>query len=170
MEEKALAKKIRTAIKSGNVQEAKRLIDENPDCINMMTPFGTWLHVAAAHGQLEILKFLIERGADVNKCGGIAGGGALHIAASEGHLEIVKYLLSCGAFLDVSEPEKNPLFGAIHQGHTKIAKLLIESGIDTKAQYTGKSMKGMDAMAFAVEWGRQEIAAFLASVDSRDSS
>ena len=74
---------------------------------------------------------------------------------------MVKYLLSCGAEMDVSEPERNPLFGAIYGGHADIAKLLIESGIDTRVKYTGESMKNMDALAFAHERGQKDIAALL---------
>ena len=63
--------------------------------------------------------------------------------------------------LDVSEPERNPLFGAILKGHTGIAKLLVDRGIDINVQYTGESMKDMDALAFAREWGRSDIAEYL---------
>ena len=35
--------------------------------------------------------------------------------------------------------------------------------IDTQVKYTGDSMKGMDALAFAREWGRTDIAELLTS-------
>ncbi len=63
--------------------------------------------------------------------------------------------------MDVSEPERNPLFGAIYGGHTDVAKFLINSGIDTQVKYTGPNMKNMDALAFVNEWGRTEIADLL---------
>ncbi len=69
----------------------------------------------------------------------------------------MRYLLSEGATIDVSQPERNPLFGAIYGGHTAVAKLLIDKGIDTHVKYTGGSMKEMDALAFAKEWGRNDI-------------
>lgn len=161
MENKQVAKEIRSAIKKGDVEKVVNLIGSDQGRLTMMTPFGTWLHVAASHGQLEIVKRLIALGANVNQNGGIDGGNALNDAASEGHLDIVKYLLSKGAVLDISEPERNPLFGAILRGHTAIAKLLIENGIDTTVRYTGESMKDMDALAFANEWGRGEIVELL---------
>lgn len=156
-----IAKEIRTAIKQGNVEKIKLLIRSDFNNLNMMTPFGTWLHVAASEGKLEIVKCLVDLGIDINKLGGVFCGGAIKEAASEGHIEIVKYLLSCDAALDVSEPERNPLFAAIYGGHVEIAKLLIESGIDIHAKYTGESMKDMDALAFAIEHGQTEIAALL---------
>lgn len=64
--------------------------------------------------------------------------------------------------MDVSDPERNPLFGAIYGGHIEIVRLLIDQGIDTHVKYTGKSMKNMDALAFARERGQMDIAALLA--------
>jgi hypothetical protein len=161
MDDKQIAKEIRIAIKQGDVDRVSFLIGHEKARLHMMTPFGTWLHVAAAHGQLEILKLLLDLGIDINTYGGISGGGPLNEAASEGHIEIVAYLLSKGAKLDETEPEKNPLFSAIHGGHVAIAKLLIDKGIDTTVKYSGPSMSNMDALAFAQERGQDEIAKML---------
>jgi ankyrin repeat protein len=152
---------IRSAIKQGDVDRVVALIGSDNSRLTMMTVFGTWLHVAASHGKLEILKRLIDMGADVNRRGGVFGGTALNDAASSGHKDVVEYLLSKGAILDISEPMGNPLFGAIYGGYTDIAKLLIERGIDTSVKYTGKSMQNMDALAFAREWGRSDIVEIL---------
>lgn len=127
----------------------------------METPFGAWLHVAASVGSVEMVKELLDLGVDINARGGTLGGNALNYAASNGHMEVVKYLLSCGAEMDVSEPERNPLFSAIYGGHIEIVNLLIENGIDIHVKYTGESMKNMDALAFAQERGQAEIAALL---------
>ena len=157
----ATEKAIRSAIEAGDARTALEHIGSDPERLHAMTMFGTWLHVAAAEGQLDIVKALLDRGLDINAYGGISGGGALHYAASYGRSEIAKYLIERGANLDVSEPVRNPLFGAIYRGHTVVAKLLIESGIDTSVKYTGENMQNMDALAFAREWGRSDIAALL---------
>lgn len=161
MDNKQVAKEIRSAIKKGNIEKVVELIGTNAEHLNMMTPFGTWLHVAASRGELNIVKKLIELGSNINVLGGVYGGGALNEAASAGHIDIVRYLLSCRADMDVSEPERNPLFGAISNGHVEIAKLLIESGIDTDVKYSGESKKDMDALTFAREQGQEEIVKFL---------
>ena len=161
MDDKQLAIDIRNAIKEGDLQKVASLIGSNKDRLTMMAPFGTWMHVAASHGKLPIVEHLVALGADINARGGIPGGSPLNEAASEGHLDIVRYLVSRGAEMDVSEPERNPLFSAIYGGHTAVAKFLIDSGINTHVKYTGKSMKNMDALAFARERGNREIAAFL---------
>lgn len=164
MENIQLAKEIRTAIKLNNVKKVIQLIGTDKELLNLsMDPYGTWLHVAATHGKLDIVKQLIEMGADVNIRGGILGGGPVNQAASKGYIDIVSYLLASGAEIDVSEPERNPLFSAIYNGHVNIAKLLIENGIDVQVKYTGESMKNMDALTFAYEQGQKEIAILLES-------
>ncbi|CAN7717129.1 ankyrin repeat domain-containing protein [Duganella sp. LjRoot269] len=149
------------AIKSNDTAQALFLIREDHALINAQTPFGPLLHVAAAANNLEVMRLLLDCGADVNARGGTFGGNALNYAASTGQIEAVKYLLKSGAEMDVSEPEKNPLFGAIYCGRKDIAKELIENGIRTDIRYTGESMKEMDAKAFAVERGELDIARLL---------
>lgn len=158
---------IRTAIKQGDTEKVVALIGSDRSRLEMMTVFGSWLHVAAHHGQLEIVKRLVSLGADVNRRGGVSGAGPLDDAAGAGHKEIVLYLLSKGATMDVSEPNRNPLFGAIYSGQAEIARILIENGIDTTVKYTGDSMKNMDALAFAKEWGRTEIIELLQEASAK---
>lgn len=162
MPEKTDAMKVRDAIIRGELENVVAFLGSDKNRLEMMTPFGSFLHVAAAHGKLDIVKRLVELGADVNAYGGITRSGSLNQAASRGYLEIVRYLLSCGAKLDVSSPEKNPLFSAIHGGHMDIVKLLMDSGIDAEIKYSGASMKNMDAVEFAKERGQIDIARFLA--------
>ena len=158
----AIHKQIRNAIKKGDLDTVASLF-----CLDRMRfdwvvePFGSWLHIAAAHGQLRIVEWLVNEGMAVNQKSGVFKSGPIKEAASGGHAEIVKYLFTQGATLDVDEPACNPLFGAIHGGHTEVAKLLIDSGIDTTVKYNGDNMKDMDALAFAKEWGRSDIVKLL---------
>jgi hypothetical protein len=164
-----LIKRIREAIKRGQVDTVERLIGGDKTKLNVATAFGTWLHVAASSGQLDVLRRLVAMGGDVNAQGGIAGGGPLNEAANEGHVEVVKYLLSAGASLDVEKSERNPLSSAIQGGHLEVAKALIDAGIDTSISYNGPSMKGMDAVAFAREWGRGDILELLLASGCKDT-
>lgn len=148
-------------IMQGNIDQAISWIKTNPEFLNMVTPFGTWLHVAASSGNIDMVRRLLDLGVDINARGGTLGGDALNYAASNGHIDVVKHLLSRGAEMDISEPEKNPLFSAIYGGHIEIVNLLLENGIDTHVRYTGNLMTNMDALAFAQERGQAKIVALL---------
>nr|WP_231619496.1 ankyrin repeat domain-containing protein [Fictibacillus sp. 5RED26] len=156
-----LYKEIRHAIKNFENNEAKLLIGHDKEVLNTMTTFGTWLHVAAKHGNLEICKHLVEEGIDINTKGGTFDASALNLAAGAGHLEIVKYLIDSGAELDESSAKRNPLFGAIYGGHQDIVELLVESGIDISKRYTGESLKNMNAYEYAREFGQTDITEYL---------
>ena len=153
-----IEKNMRLAIKQGNIKKIKQIIMSNKEILHQMTPFGSWLHVAATFGKLDIIKYLIDCGLDPNIKGGTFNAGSVNRAASRGYYDIVKYLLSCGAGLETSEPDQNPLFAAIYGGCKDIVQLLLDSGIDYTVRYTGEYMKDMDAYDFAVERGQLEIA------------
>lgn len=148
---------IREAIKVGDLKRVKKLIGTDDDVLFIETTFGSWLHVAASKGKIDIVKWLLDCGLDINAIGGILKASPLKEAASDGHVDVVEYLLSCGAEIDVSDPNRNPLFGAIYGGHADVARVLIDHGIDVTVRYSGDNMQGMDALAFAVERGQTEI-------------
>lgn len=155
-------KAIRAAIKQGDLASVSKMLGEDRSRLTWnVQPFGSWLHIAASNGQLRIVEWLIEQGMDVNQKAGVSDSGPLDEAASNGHLETVRCLINHGAILDTSNSVGNPLFGAIHGGHTQVAELLIDSGIDISVKYTGGNMTNMDALAFAREWGRNDIVALL---------
>jgi ankyrin repeat protein len=159
-------KELRAAVLTGDIHRVRSLIGDSKERLQQNTAFGTWLHVAADAGHLEVVKCLISLGADINAKGGTFGAAAIGHAASAGHTNVVVALIDAGANFDLDEPERNPLFGAIYGGHLDIVKLLVERGIDFRKSYTGESMKDMDALAFARERGQKEIANYLAQLAS----
>ncbi len=162
MDKNQLAKDIRLAVKNEELDTLKDLLQKETDMLTWMTPFGTWLHVAAAHGHLEIVKFLIKAGLDSsNAQGGTFSTNALERAATKGHLEIADYLISQNIEIDTTEPDRNPLFAAIYGGHLDIVKLLVRNNIDLSINYSSETMKDMDAYSFALERGQTEIAEYL---------
>ncbi|MGD7007018.1 ankyrin repeat domain-containing protein [Metabacillus sp. 84] len=161
MDKNQYAKDIRRAIKIGQLDTLRGLLEKEPEMLTWMTPFGTWLHVAAAHGHLEIVEYLINAGLDINAQGGTFSTNALERASAKGHLDIADYLISKNVEIDISEPDRNPLFAAIYGGHLEIVKLLVENNINISIKYTGETMKDMDAYAFAIERGQTEIAEYL---------
>ena len=161
MDNKDKAIKVYDLIKNGDIEQVKELIINDKSLLNFVTPFGTWLHVAARAGKMDMIKFLVEYGVDININEGVPKSAPVAHAASEGKLSIVEYLFNNGAILDVSDPNRNPLFSAIYGGHIDIVKYLVENGIDITVKYKGDTMKDMDAYAFAIERGQTEIAEYL---------
>ena len=65
------------------------------------------LNVAVGRGHLEMVKYLVEKGADVSAKAGLGGdrGTVLHFAAKEGCLEMVKYLVEHGADVNAKDDD-----------------------------------------------------------------
>jgi ankyrin repeat protein len=85
---------------------------------------------ASQNNKLNLIKFLINTGADINDRDD-SGYNALRIAAGYGHTEIVKLLLANGANVNsVDNDSFTALMSASGYGHTEIAKLLIAAGAD----------------------------------------
>lgn len=164
MEDKEKNRSMLNAVRHGDLEKIKAILEEDSDYLHKLTPFGSWLHIAASAGQKSVAKYLIEQGIDININGGVSGGNPLNAAAQEGQREMVCFLIKSGACFDISEPERIALFSAIYDGHTDIARILVEAGIDTSVRYTGQSMKNMGALEFAKERGHAETIAYVQTV------
>lgn len=95
------------------------------------------LHVAADEGSLEIIKALLDRGANI-EASGPSGCRPLHIAVQEGQIKIVKVFLDRGA--NIEAPDSNgysPLHFAAWGGQLEIVKALLDHG----ANPTSKTSK-----------------------------
>jgi ankyrin repeat protein len=93
-----------------DLERVRELLDQDPSLANRPSDYvtyyscsGTPLRNAAAGGHLEIVKLLLERGADPNLPEEHIAprGHALHSAVCNGHIEIVKLLLEHGAYPNV---------------------------------------------------------------------
>ena len=97
-------------------------------------PFGGVLYVASLRGHTEIVKLLLNSGADVNAAEDHRGS-ALCAASNEGCTEIVKLLLNSGANVNVVHAQYGTaLCTASYAGNTEIVKLLLNNGADVNAQ------------------------------------
>lgn len=166
-------KQIRASVKKGDMPEFVRLIASEESLFQLDTPFGKWIHIAAAHGKLAIVKWLVAHGMDVNARGATIEGRPLDEAAANGHPDVVRFLIESGATLDVSDSVRNPLLAAIVGGnsdsHVEAARLLIENGLDTSVRYP--NLHDSDALDYAQQYGRREIASILSdqALDGRKS-
>ncbi|KAJ7114821.1 ankyrin repeat-containing domain protein [Mycena epipterygia] len=85
---------------------------------------GNPLMYASRLGHIDIVCCLLEHSADVN----VIGGSALVRACERGHIDIVHLLVENGA--DVNADDGSALYGASLLGHVDIVQLLLENGAD----------------------------------------
>ncbi|HSR51298.1 MAG TPA: ankyrin repeat domain-containing protein [Acidobacteriota bacterium] len=99
-------------------------------------PGQTPLMAAAAKGHSDVVKTLLERGANPDRWNG-EGWTPLHLAAREGHVDSVLHLLSAGASVDVAGREESravPLLIAVTGGLTETAQALLDHGADPNSR------------------------------------
>jgi uncharacterized protein len=131
------------AIRDGSPRIAKALIAApklNPNQLNSSGESA--LMFAALRGDLEVVKALAAKGADINK----TGWTPLHYAASKAQLPVIAWLLENHAYIDAGSPNgTTPLMMASMYGSPEAVKLLLEEGADPMI----KNSLGLAALQFA---------------------
>ena len=122
------------ACEEGNLDKVQKYIkkgcDVNRNSEETVSYGKTPLMCAASEGRFDVVKYLIDCGADVNEKGYLKQT-ALHYASGRGDLKVVEALLSKGAEIDVEDEYRcTPLMLAAGWGHIDILLYLIDHGAD----------------------------------------
>jgi ankyrin repeat protein len=149
--------------KFGSVQDVNRVFQRDPAALNGQDDEGmTPLACAVVQEQNEVVRFLLDKGADPN----IPNKNGLtpleHACGREktNALMLAQLLLAKGALLNATNVTREtipPLEWAISLDNTELVKLLIDRGADVKA----KSDLGSTPLHSAAERGNLEIAEIL---------
>ena len=145
------------AVREGSLKAAEALIAWPKTNVEWRSPKDeSPLMMAAIKGQVEIVRKLIARDADVNK----TGWAPLHYAATGGNLEILQILLDENAYIDAESPNKStPLMMAAKYGSPAAVKLLLEAGADPRL----RNELGLSAVDFAQQGNRRDSAELIAA-------
>lgn len=97
--EKEKKKKLVETLRKGDVYEVKKLLNQGLEVdTKLECDQSTLLMEAVSNEDLDMVKLLVERGADINAVNdNLAGWTPLMFAVNEGNLEIVEYLIDKGA-------------------------------------------------------------------------
>lgn len=143
------------AASNGNTEMVKLLVKAgawvnylNSDVVN-----AVWL--AASKGHLATVRELVKNGAYINNRNS-ENVTPLMVAAMNGHYDVVQYLLAAKAPINLVHKDNDgdsALMFALAQGHTNIARLLIDSGADINI----RNKFGITALMIAVAEGNEEI-------------
>ncbi|KAM9432388.1 E3 ubiquitin-protein ligase HECTD1 isoform 15-T15 [Salvelinus alpinus] len=119
-------------------------IDTGAFEVNFMDDVGqTLLNWASAFGTQEMVEFLCERGADVNRG---QRSSSLHYAACFGRPQVAKTLLRHGANPDLRDEDgKTPLDKARERGHSEVVAILQSPGDWMCPVNKGEDKKKKDA-------------------------
>lgn len=119
---------------SGNISAVRDLISKGAN-VNFVirvrpSPFeGTALIHAVYNGDIKLVQFLLDNGADVNIADDKYGATALMYAVGGGHIEIVKLLIEKKADVNLKDKEGyTALYAAKVKGNSEIVRLLKEAG------------------------------------------
>jgi ankyrin repeat protein len=120
----------------------KYCLNKNID-VNLNNNFA--IRAASFNGHLEVVKYLVDNGADVN--------GGIESASKNGQFEILKYLVENGA--DVNHDGGWIIVEASMNGHLEVVKYLVENGADV-------TLNDNRAIKNASELGKMEVVKYLA--------
>jgi len=141
--------------KKPNIEKLKQLFQQDRSLINRIENGGkTLLMIAIEYGHLEIVRELLDRGADVNAVRTNTGATPLFFASLYGHLDIVRELLDRGA--DVNAARTNgftSLIIASEYDHPEIVRELLDRGANVNAAMTD----GLTSLMWASAMGHLEI-------------
>ena len=118
------------AAQDGDLAEVVNILEAplDPDSVvggaSMVTP----LIAAVKNGHEEVVRVLLQAGADKHSSGGISIT-PMHVAAENGHQEVVRVLLQASADVRVIDcAGQTPLHVAAMEGHQEVARCLLKAG------------------------------------------
>lgn len=148
------------AVRTDNIHELISFVEQgaNINWQDSNMEGVTALHEASRKGNIEIVRYLLQKGADIH-LRNYKGFSPLHIAAYCGENEIVSSLIAAGADINAkAKDDITPLHAAASMGHLTTVELLIRNGADINAKSSKDQLIPKD---FAAREGHESVAGIL---------
>ena len=149
------------ACAAGDLPRIQTLIEQQPDLVSAYAPDGFQpLGLAAFFGQVDVVEFLLGRGAEVNSPSHNAlRVMPLHSAIANRRTEIVKRLLDHGADVNTTQADDvTPLHEAAQNGMLEVTQWLLERGVRVNPRL---SSSGKTPLTLALEHHHDDVAELL---------
>lgn len=152
---------LHVAISYGHIEAVKALITVVQSATEAGY-LGDAIHQAARWGRADIVKVLLDAGANVNQPKD-NGSQPLHLAASAGNADCVQALLDAGAYLTCADHTgKTPAHEAVIGDNDEVLALLIKAGINLYIP----DRDGKTALHMAADLGCVECFNLMVGMDS----
>ncbi len=124
---------LQLASSNGSVEVVRCILQKDVEFINSKNKYNcTPLHNAAFSDKIEVVKLLVQNGADANVKQS-NGHTPLHTAASYGAYDVVKYLVDKTDKSILNNFKQTPLHLAAFKKHIGIVELLVKKGFSVNA-------------------------------------
>jgi len=148
---------------NNELSNVEKIISENNNIVKFVHKKSgdSPLMLAARYKRFELVKLLVERGAD-KEHKNLDGKRVLHEASLSGCSQCIEYLLQQGCSVDVlKKADWTPLMLASTQGHLNVVKILVEFG----ANISRVNKDGWTSFHIACREGFVSLLEYLLKVD-----
>ena len=164
------------AIKAGDIGEIERLIaakapvNERAPTVGSLDDNCTPLGLAARGGRADIVRVLLDAGADPRRVIGLMKGTPIHEAAYFGHADVLRAMTGKQGHAGTPAPELDAqgpyngltaLHDAVWHGHLEAARALVDAG----ARLDLTTHAGLTPRELALLYGYDDLARFLAEAE-----
>jgi uncharacterized protein len=89
------------AVTEGKLKVVEKFVKAEPNLVNDKIFGWSPLQMAVNRGQMDVVKFLLSKGADINYLHPVAHHTAFHLASLNGNTEMAKFLAGKGADVNI---------------------------------------------------------------------
>ena len=157
----AMNQKLHIPAKEGNLDKVRAEIEGGTSVDSRDASGQTALMYAAESGRMEVVEYLVSKGADVNAESKLTLITPLFYATSFNRLDVMEFLIANGAKVDaLSNWENTALFWAAALGRVDAVNLLLENGADASIE----NRDGKTALDLARQNNRKDVVQLLESL------